>query len=71
MAARASNPGDSRRTVRGVTGSADAEAGFIAITTGAVVGGYIVDTYGASGPLTLTAILAAATALLVLLQPRG
>lgn len=43
----------------------------VAITTGAVVGGYIVDTYGASGPLTLTAILAAATAALVLLQPRG
>ncbi len=43
----------------------------VAITTGAVVGGYIVDTYGASGPLTLTAILAAATAVLVLLQPRG
>ncbi|MBR2687928.1 MAG: MFS transporter [Aquamicrobium sp.] len=43
----------------------------VAITTGAVVGGYIVDTYGASGPLTLTAILAAVTAALVLLQPRG
>ncbi|HEV2503196.1 MAG TPA: MFS transporter [Mesorhizobium sp.] len=43
----------------------------VAITIGAVVGGYIVDTYGASGPLTLTAILAAVTAALVLLQPRG
>lgn len=43
----------------------------VAITTGAVVGGYIVDTYGASAPLTLTAILAAVTAVLVLLQPRG
>ncbi|MFD9898088.1 MFS transporter [Mesorhizobium sp. NPDC059025] len=43
----------------------------VAITTGAVVGGYIVDTYGASGPLTLTAILAAVTAVLALLQPRG
>lgn len=43
----------------------------VAITTGAVVGGYIVDTYGASGPLTLTAILATVTAALVLLQPRG
>lgn len=43
----------------------------VAITTGAVVGGYIVDTYGASAPLTLTAILAAVTAILALLQPRG
>ncbi len=43
----------------------------VAITTGAVIGGYIVDTYGASGPLTLTAVLAAVTAALVLLQPRG
>ncbi|MFE0013794.1 MFS transporter [Mesorhizobium sp. NPDC059054] len=43
----------------------------VAITTGAVVGGYIVDTYGASAPLTLTAILAAVTAVLALLQPRG
>ncbi|RVB01849.1 MFS transporter, partial [Mesorhizobium sp. M7A.F.Ca.CA.004.02.1.1] len=28
----------------------------IAITIGAVVGGYVVDTYGATGPLTLTAV---------------
>ncbi|TIW10279.1 MAG: MFS transporter, partial [Mesorhizobium sp.] len=43
----------------------------IAITTGAVVGGYVVDTYGASGPLTLTVVLAASTVVLALLQPRG
>ncbi|PLP59688.1 MFS transporter [Mesorhizobium loti] len=43
----------------------------VAITTGAVVGGYIVDTYGASAPLTLTAILAGVTVVLALLQPRG
>ncbi|ESX24416.1 MFS transporter [Mesorhizobium sp. LSJC264A00] len=43
----------------------------VAITVGAVVGGYVVDTYGATGPLTLTAVLAAATAALALLQPRG
>lgn len=43
----------------------------VAITTGAVIGGYIVDTYGASAPLTLTAILAAVTTALALLQPRG
>ena len=43
----------------------------IAITIGAVVGGYVVDTYGATGPLTLTAILAASTAVLALLQPRS
>ncbi len=43
----------------------------IAITIGAVVGGYVVDTFGATAPLTLTAILAAATALLALLQPRS
>lgn len=43
----------------------------VAITTGAVVGGYIVDTYGASAPLTLTVILAAVTTVLALLQPRG
>ncbi|TIV33325.1 MAG: MFS transporter, partial [Mesorhizobium sp.] len=42
----------------------------VAITTGAVVGGYVVDTYGATGPLTLTAILAVATVVLALLQPR-
>jgi len=38
---------------------------------GAVVGGYVVDTYGATGPLTLTAVLAASTGVLALLQPRG
>lgn len=43
----------------------------IAITIGAVVGGYVVDTYGATGPLTLTAGLAASTAVLALLQPRS
>lgn len=43
----------------------------VAITTGAIVGGYIVDTYGASAPLTLTAILAVVTTILALLQPRG
>ncbi|MET3649483.1 MFS transporter [Phyllobacterium ifriqiyense] len=42
----------------------------VAITIGAVAGGYVVDTYGATGPLTLTAILAASTVLLALLQPR-
>ena len=43
----------------------------IAITIGAVVGGYVVDTYGPIAPLTLTAILAASTAVLALLQPRS
>ncbi|KEQ02509.1 MFS transporter [Pseudorhizobium pelagicum] len=43
----------------------------IAITIGAVVGGYIVDTHGATGPLILTAVLAASTVILALLQPRG
>lgn len=43
----------------------------VAITTGAVAGGYVVDTYGASGPLTLTVVLAASTVVLALLQPRG
>ncbi|MEP6565030.1 MAG: MFS transporter [Mesorhizobium sp.] len=43
----------------------------VAITIGAVVGGYVVDTYGATAPLTLTAVLAASTAVLALLQPRG
>lgn len=43
----------------------------VAITIGAVVGGYVVDTYGASGPLTLTVVLAASTVVLALLQPRG
>lgn len=43
----------------------------VAITIGAVVGGYVVDNYGATAPLTLTAVLAASTALLALLQPRS
>ncbi|ASV88412.1 sugar (and other) transporter family protein (plasmid) [Ochrobactrum quorumnocens] len=43
----------------------------MAITIGAVVGGYVVDTFGATAPLTLTAILAAVTAILALLQPRN
>ncbi len=43
----------------------------VAISIGAVVGGYVVDTYGAAGPLTLTAILAAATVALALVQPRS
>jgi DHA1 family purine ribonucleoside efflux pump-like MFS transporter len=43
----------------------------VAITIGAVVGGFVVDNYGATAPLTLTAILAASTALLALLQPRS
>ncbi|TGW06547.1 MFS transporter, partial [Mesorhizobium sp. M2D.F.Ca.ET.145.01.1.1] len=43
----------------------------VAITTGAVVGGYVVDTYGPTAPLTVTAILAASTAVLALLQPRS
>jgi DHA1 family purine ribonucleoside efflux pump-like MFS transporter len=43
----------------------------VAITIGAVVGGYVVDNYGATGPLTLTALLAASTVALALLQPRS
>lgn len=43
----------------------------VAISIGAVFGGYIVDHYGAVGPLTLTALLAAATVALALLQPRN
>lgn len=43
----------------------------VAISIGAVVGGYVVDTYGSAGPLTLTAILAAATVALALVQPRS
>ncbi len=43
----------------------------VAITIGAVVGGYVVDNYGATGPLTLTAVLAASTVALALLQPRS
>jgi len=43
----------------------------VAISIGAVFGGYVVDNYGATGPLTLTAVLAASTVALALLQPRG
>jgi MFS transporter, DHA1 family, purine ribonucleoside efflux pump len=43
----------------------------VAITIGAVLGGFIVDHYGAVGPLTLTAALAAVTLILPLTQPRG
>lgn len=43
----------------------------VAISIGAVVGGYVVDNYGAAGPLTLTAILAAMTLALALIQPRN
>lgn len=42
----------------------------VAISIGAVFGGYIVDYYGATAPLSLTAVLAAATLALVLVQPR-
>lgn len=42
----------------------------VAISIGAVFGGYVVDTYGAAGPLFLTAVLAASTVVLALLQPR-
>lgn len=42
----------------------------IAITIGAVVGGLVVDSYGALGPVTLTAILATLTVVLAILQPR-
>lgn len=43
----------------------------VAISIGAVFGGYIVDHYGAVGPLTVTALLAASTVVLALLQPRN
>jgi DHA1 family purine ribonucleoside efflux pump-like MFS transporter len=43
----------------------------VAISIGAVLGGYIVDRYGAVGPLTLTAALAASTVALALTQPRS
>ncbi|MDB5551421.1 MAG: transporter [Rhizobium sp.] len=43
----------------------------VAISIGAVFGGYVVDSYGATGPLILTAVLAASTVALALLQPRG
>ncbi|APG93920.1 MFS transporter [Sinorhizobium americanum] len=42
----------------------------VAISIGAVFGGYVVDNYGATGPLTLTSVLAASTVALALLQPR-
>jgi DHA1 family purine ribonucleoside efflux pump-like MFS transporter len=43
----------------------------VAISVGAVFGGYVVDHYGAVGPLILTAVLAASTVALALLQPRN
>jgi DHA1 family purine ribonucleoside efflux pump-like MFS transporter len=43
----------------------------IAICIGAAFGGYVVDNYGATGPLILTAVLATSTVVLALLQPRG
>jgi MFS transporter, DHA1 family, purine ribonucleoside efflux pump len=43
----------------------------VAISIGAVFGGYVVDSYGATGPLMLTGVLAASTLVLALLQPRG
>ena len=42
----------------------------VAISIGAVFGGYVVDNYGAVGPLVLTAVLAALTVVLAMLQPR-
>ncbi|MBW9114586.1 MFS transporter [Rhizobium cauense] len=41
----------------------------VAISIGAVFGGYVVDHYGAVGPLTLTAILAASTVALASMKP--
>jgi len=43
----------------------------VAISIGAVLGGYVVDNYGATGPLILTAIMAISTVALALLQPRS
>lgn len=43
----------------------------VAISIGAVLGGYIVDHHGASGPLTLTAVLAVSTIVLALPRARG
>jgi DHA1 family purine ribonucleoside efflux pump-like MFS transporter len=43
----------------------------VAISIGAVLGGYMVDHLGASAPLTLTAVLAVSTILLAMLQPRS
>jgi len=42
----------------------------VAISIGAVVGGYVVDNYGAVGPMSITAVLAVSTVALALLQPR-
>ncbi|MCJ8519230.1 DHA1 family purine ribonucleoside efflux pump-like MFS transporter [Pseudorhizobium tarimense] len=42
----------------------------VAITIGAVIGGYVVDTLGPTGPLSLTVLLALSTLLLAVLQPR-
>jgi DHA1 family purine ribonucleoside efflux pump-like MFS transporter len=42
----------------------------VAITIGAVFGGYLVDHYGSVGPLMLTAVLAVSTIVLALTQPR-
>ena len=43
----------------------------VAITLGAVIGGYVVDTYSATANMTLTAILAALTLLLALSQRKA
>jgi DHA1 family purine ribonucleoside efflux pump-like MFS transporter len=43
----------------------------VAITIGALIGGYVVDSYGATGPLILTAVLAALTVVLAIWQPRN
>lgn len=43
----------------------------VAITLGAVIGGYVVDTYSANANMTLTAILAALTVLLALSQRKA
>ena len=43
----------------------------VAISIGAVIGGYVVDNHGASAPLTFTAVLAVSTVVLGLLQPRN
>lgn len=53
------------------TGSLMVVSFQVAISIGAVVGGVVVDNYGAAGPLTLTAILAATTLALALIQPRN
>lgn len=43
----------------------------VAISIGAVIGGYLVDGYGPSAPLTLTAVLALSTIVLAVMQPRN